>query len=111
VVQWTIRKGLESLDLMKVKRVESKLKKTSIKKETKSTQNGQISNYSPTTAFDFHKTDGNTYLIGTEEGNIHRCSCSYNEQVLETYEGHTGPVYRKPVYNLSPVIYSEKHIL
>ena len=29
------------------------------------------------------------YLAGTEEGNIHKCSCSYNEQYLENYNGHT----------------------
>lgn len=34
------------------------------------------------------------YLCGTEDGYIHRCSTSYNEQYLDTYRGHTGPVYR-----------------
>lgn len=29
------------------------------------------------------------YVAGTEEGHIHKCSCSYNEQYLETYNGHT----------------------
>lgn len=29
------------------------------------------------------------YLAGTEEGHIHKCSCSYNEQFLESYHGHT----------------------
>ncbi len=33
-------------------------------------------------------------MCGTEEGNIHKCSVSYNEQYLFTYEGHTGPVYK-----------------
>ena len=35
-----------------------------------------------------------SYLCGTEEGFIHRCSTSYNEQYLDTYKGHTGPVYK-----------------
>ena len=35
-----------------------------------------------------------SYLVGTEEGQIHRCSCSYNEQYLDSYHGHTGPVNR-----------------
>ena len=35
------------------------------------------------------------YLCGTEEGLIHRCSVSYNEQYLDTYSGHT---VRKNVY-------------
>lgn len=29
------------------------------------------------------------YLCGTEEGLIHRCSVSYNEQYLDTYSAHT----------------------
>ena len=33
------------------------------------------------------------YITGTEEGYIHKCSCSYNEQYLDTFEGHGGPVY------------------
>ena len=35
-----------------------------------------------------------SYLVGTEQGPIHRCSCSYNEQYLSTCFGHTGPVHR-----------------
>jgi hypothetical protein len=30
--------------------------------------------------------------VGTEDGNIHKCSCSYNEQYLASYLGHSGPV-------------------
>lgn len=30
---------------------------------------------------------------GTEDGWIHRCSTSYSEQYLESYQGHMGPVY------------------
>ena len=29
------------------------------------------------------------YLVGTEDGHIHKCSCSYNEQYLDTFFGHT----------------------
>ena len=36
-----------------------------------------------------------SYVAGTEDGNIHKCSCSYNEQYLgESFCGHTGPVYQ-----------------
>ncbi|ORY26011.1 WD40 repeat-like protein [Rhizoclosmatium globosum] len=34
------------------------------------------------------------YILGTEDGHIHRCSVSYNEQYLQTQFGHTGPVYK-----------------
>lgn len=45
--------------------------------------------------FDFVPSlDSNTYLVATEEGTIHRCSVSYNEQYLDSYSGHCGPVYR-----------------
>ena len=40
------------------------------------------------------RTDDDRYLVGTEDGNIHKCSCSYNEQYLETYSNHSGPVYK-----------------
>ena len=40
--------------------------------------------------FDFYPKNNNIYLVATEEGFIHKCSCSYNEQYLQTYTGHTG---------------------
>merc|ERR1712048_126215 len=47
---------------------------------------------SPGLTFAFPSEDANQYIVGTEEGKIHRCSCSYNEQYLETYHGHSGIV-------------------
>lgn len=35
-----------------------------------------------------------TYFTATEDCTIHMCSMSYSEQYLETYTGHTGPIYR-----------------
>lgn len=35
-----------------------------------------------------------SYLCGTIEGVIHRCSTIYNEKYLESFTGHTGPVYK-----------------
>lgn len=43
--------------------------------------------------FDFHKTNEDLFLIGTEEGRIHKCSKSYSGQYLDTYEGHSMAVY------------------
>mmetsp|Transcript_1059 Transcript_1059/g.1511 ORF Transcript_1059/g.1511 Transcript_1059/m.1511 type:complete len:210 (-) Transcript_1059:202-831(-) len=45
-------------------------------------------------AFDFSKRDERVYISATEDGWIHKCSTSYNEQFLESYQGHMGPVYR-----------------
>ena len=34
------------------------------------------------------------YLVATEEGTVHRCSKSYAEQYLDSYFGHSGPIYK-----------------
>lgn len=33
------------------------------------------------------------FLAGTEDGRLHKCSRTYNSQVLTTYEGHAEAVY------------------
>jgi len=43
--------------------------------------------------FDFHKQNTDLFLIGTEEGRIHKCSKSFSGQYLDTYEGHSMAVY------------------
>ena len=32
--------------------------------------------------------------MGTKNGAVHKCSCSYHEQYLDTHSGHGGPLYR-----------------
>uniref|UniRef100_A0A8C9SSV5 Dynein axonemal intermediate chain 4 n=1 Tax=Scleropages formosus TaxID=113540 RepID=A0A8C9SSV5_SCLFO len=59
----------------------------------------------PGLCFDFHPEDSNIYLTGTEEGFIHKCSCSYNEQYLETYKEHKGPVYQITWSPFSPDVF------
>ena len=39
----------------------------------------------PVVSADFPKTDSSTYMVGTEDGILHRCSVSYNEQYLDNY--------------------------
>ncbi|KAJ1532457.1 WD repeat-containing protein 78, partial [Nowakowskiella sp. JEL0078] len=98
VTQWTIRKGLEFSDLMSLKRVSKQetLKNTSNngKISANPSKSAFIARQAGGLCFDFNPKDSNVYLVGTEEGHIHRCSCSYNEQYLSTYFGHTGPVYK-----------------
>ena len=36
--------------------------------------------------FDFHKQVEHLFLVGTEEGHIHKCSKDYKNQYLLTYE-------------------------
>ncbi|KAM4721514.1 dynein axonemal intermediate chain 4 [Rhinophrynus dorsalis] len=93
ITRWHIRKGLDSNDLMKLKRTGSeRSRKSSTDKERKG--EAFISRQAPGMCFDFLPKDTNIYLAGTEEGHIHKCSCSYNEQFLDTYHGHKGPVYK-----------------
>lgn len=42
---------------------------------------------------DFNRHIDHLFLVGTEEGLIHKCSKAYNSQYLETYRGHHMPVY------------------
>ncbi|NWT39737.1 WDR78 protein, partial [Chroicocephalus maculipennis] len=110
---------------MKIKRPPRKKKKLPDEKERKS--EALISQQAAGMCFDFHPPPGsgsppplkyypgelcnsppdtNFYLAGTEEGHIHKCSCSSREQFLKTYRGHKfffvssqippGPVYKPP---------------
>ncbi|KAK3755597.1 hypothetical protein QZH41_017593, partial [Actinostola sp. cb2023] len=101
VTKWSIRKGFECADLIKLKRV-------NVTKQTKGgggaagrKSDALISRFAAGFCFEFNPNDPNIYLAGTEEGHIHKCSCSYNEQYLESFHGHTGPVYKvrwSPLY-------------
>ncbi|NWW43065.1 WDR78 protein, partial [Pedionomus torquatus] len=92
ITAWFIQKRLDCTDLMKIKRTEREEKKLLGMKERKS--EALISQQAAGMCFDFHPKDTNFYLAGTEEGYIHKCSCSSTEQFLETYRGHKGPVYK-----------------
>lgn len=43
--------------------------------------------------FDFHKGNDQLFIVGTEEGKIHKCSRAYSGQYLETYHGHHMAIY------------------
>ena len=38
------------------------------------------------TAFDFHKSIDYLFLVGTEEGKIHKCSKAYSSKYLGTFD-------------------------
>ncbi|XP_006862560.1 PREDICTED: WD repeat-containing protein 78 [Chrysochloris asiatica] len=92
ISKWVIRKGLDCHDLMRLRRTTTSSNKKGGEKEKKG--EAFISRQAPGLCFAFHPKDSNIYLAGTEEGHIHKCSCSYNEQYLDTYRGHKGPVYK-----------------
>ncbi|NWV83172.1 WDR78 protein, partial [Dasyornis broadbenti] len=92
MTEWFIQQRLDCSDLMKIKRTESGKKKLPGEKERKS--EAPISQQAAGMCFDFHPEDPDIYLAGTEEGHIYCCSCSGKEQILGTYRGHKGPVYK-----------------
>ncbi|XP_053549195.1 dynein axonemal intermediate chain 4 [Bombina bombina] len=93
IIKWNIRKGLDCIDLMKLKRTDEKISKNyNFEKEKRG--EAYISRQAPGMCFDFLPKDSSVYLAGTDEGYIHKCSCSYNEQFLDTYRGHKGPIYK-----------------
>ncbi|NWV61250.1 WDR78 protein, partial [Malurus elegans] len=92
MTEWLIQQRLDCSDLMKIKRRESTKKKLPGERERKS--EAPISQQAAGMCFDFHPEDPGIYLVGTEEGHIYCCSCSGKEQILGTYRGHKGPVYK-----------------
>uniref|UniRef100_A0A7S2RSJ4 Dynein axonemal intermediate chain 4 n=1 Tax=Mucochytrium quahogii TaxID=96639 RepID=A0A7S2RSJ4_9STRA len=87
VTEWSLKKGLESTDLMVLKRV-------NVPAHLGGGGEGIISRTAAGLSLDFPVNNSGLYYAATEDGTIHRCSCSYNEQYLETYYGHSGPVYK-----------------
>lgn len=88
VKEWSMKKGLAPIDLMALKRVNipNKFGGTS--------EQGIISRSASGLCLDFPEGEQSVYFAGTEDGTIHKCSCSYNEQYLSTHYGHCGPVYK-----------------
>ena len=80
VFQWSLKKGLLVSTLMQLKRG--------------GVGEGWISRTAAGLCFDFMPDDCTRYVTGTEEGAMHLSNVSHNEQYLDTYESHNGPVYR-----------------
>ncbi|NXJ26102.1 WDR78 protein, partial [Dicrurus megarhynchus] len=92
MTQWFIQQRLDCFDVMTIKRTQSRKKKLPGERGRKS--EAPISQQAAGMCFDFHPEDTDIFLAGTEEGYIHLCSCSGKEQILGTYRGHKGPVYK-----------------
>lgn len=91
VLQWSMKKGLEQMLLMQLKRLENPFLGAN---SVYGHKEGIVFRKSSGFCVDFPRHDPSTYLVGTEDGLVHRCSTSYNEQYLDTYKGHSGPVYK-----------------
>lgn len=90
VLQWSLKKGLEQMQLMQLKRLPNPLLGAN---SVYGHKEGIVFRKSSGFCVDFPRHDRSTYLVGTEDGLVHRCSTSYNEY-LDTYYGHSGPVYK-----------------
>eukprot|EP00108_Taenia_solium_P012309 TsM_000156300 transcript=TsM_000156300 gene=TsM_000156300 len=90
ITEWFTLKGFDCTDLMLLKRPRLKVPNYVMKKKH---SEALIVRHAVGTALCFNNLDPNIYLVGTESGQIHRCSCSYAEQYLSTYNGHTSSVY------------------
>jgi len=55
--------------------------------------------------FAFNPFTEATFLVGTEEGRIHRCSLDYSGQYLQSYEGHHMAVYSICWNNFHPRVF------
>eukprot|EP00644_Phytophthora_capsici_P009169 jgi/Phyca11/541427/estExt2_Genewise1Plus.C_PHYCAscaffold_60767 len=94
VVEWSLKKGLSYSDLMTLKRSPNPLL-GGTGTNGAGVGDGVISRQASGRCLAFaSRGDPSVYFVGTEDGLIHKCSVSYNEQYLQTYIGHTGPVYQ-----------------
>eukprot|EP01029_Cantina_marsupialis_P028200 TRINITY_DN775851_c0_g1_i1.p1 TRINITY_DN775851_c0_g1~~TRINITY_DN775851_c0_g1_i1.p1 ORF type:complete len:757 (+),score=150.43 TRINITY_DN775851_c0_g1_i1:115-2385(+) len=86
VTRWSIKKGLVHNDLMVLKRLANSAPGASSKDE------GVIARHAAGMCFRFVPDEPSSYFVGTQNGLIHKCSTSYNEQYIDTWSGHTSAV-------------------
>lgn len=97
IIEWTMKKGLEYNELMLLKReTNPNQKDVYAGAEIDKKAGGMTFINTGGLSIDFpNSVESNVqYFVTTEDCAIHQCSMSYSEQYLETYYGHTGPIYR-----------------
>eukprot|EP01064_Diplonema_japonicum_P019151 TRINITY_DN2784_c0_g1_i2.p1 TRINITY_DN2784_c0_g1~~TRINITY_DN2784_c0_g1_i2.p1 ORF type:complete len:839 (+),score=212.43 TRINITY_DN2784_c0_g1_i2:750-3266(+) len=92
IKQWTFKKGLEcQCTLMRLKRSQN----DSHSQNTGGNKGeALLSRQSGGMCLDFNPTEPIMYVVGTEDGTIHKCNTSNQEQYIQDYSGHSDPVYR-----------------
>ncbi|XP_057194414.1 dynein axonemal intermediate chain 4 [Triplophysa rosa] len=105
ISKWFLHKGMKRTDLMKLRRTKDRSEKSTKVNTPKNRCEVLISRLASGPCFDFHPKDSNIYLAGTEEGEIHKCSYSYSEQFLDTYQAHKGSVYKITWSPFSPDVF------
>jgi dynein intermediate chain 1 len=93
VASWLMSKNeLKMEPVMVLKLVASVVKKssngTSSGGEIEADEGSALSGLAGGCCFDFNKVHDHLFIVGTEEGKIHKCSKAYSGQYLETYIGH-----------------------
>ena len=87
VTLWTLAKSeLEYSDIMQ-------LKLTAKTASDEGDDDASLCGLAGGCCFDFSRLSEHLFLVGTEEGRLHKCSKAYNSAYLETYEGHYMAVY------------------
>jgi dynein intermediate chain 1 len=86
MIQWSITTNeLQVEELMKFKLL--------LKDDDADIDETDVVGQASTNCFAFSRDSSNLFVVGTEEGHIHKCSKAYNSQYLETYKAHQMAVY------------------
>lgn len=98
VTNWVLMKNkLEAEEVIKLKLVSGQ--REGEEDET------ALSGLAGGTCFDFNPFHEHLFIVGTEEGKIHKCNKAYSGQYLETYEGHFMAVYSVKWNKFHPKIF------
>lgn len=95
VTLWTLSKNeLQYTDVLQLK-LESSTTVPSVAGNSRNEEEDQtaLSGLAGGCCFDFNAFSEHLFVVGTEEGKIHKCSKAYNSQYLKTYDGHFMNVY------------------
>ncbi|XP_038215270.1 dynein intermediate chain 4, axonemal [Zerene cesonia] len=78
--------------MMRISTVEGQMKGLETPKQCLKTDI-PITRYPAALCMKWHPTVDHIYLVGTDEGCIHKCSTHYLNQHMDVYRAHSGPVY------------------
>ena len=93
LAEWKLGQGLERLEVVRLKR------QAGSSSGAHDCGNGLgrqhlLGAHAGGTCFDFCPSDPRTYLVGTDEGGLHRRSTAFADAPGQNYEGHVGVLYR-----------------
>ncbi|KAL1508970.1 hypothetical protein ABEB36_003782 [Hypothenemus hampei] len=96
---------LEAQQMMRVAKADGKLKGYNSMRKC-SNLNIPVSRYAGARFIRWHPEDSNIYLVGTNEGVVHKCSTNYINQHLDLFLAHDGPVNELKYSPFSRKIYA-----